>query len=199
MYKKYPYIIQKCDAVRYFILHRYGGLYVDMDYFCNKSWTEILNKYNGDIYFVQTPNNTGFDKIHISNSLMYSKAGHIFWNRLFIELEIKKEVPYYYSKHLVIMFTTGPGILNRFFNIYKIRDKLNFYPYEIFHPYGLNLEPKIASKDSNIYAFHIQDGSWHNTDTLILNFLYQEYKILLFILLILLSPLLFNIKLKDSR
>ena len=30
-YDSYPYFIQRCDAVRYFILHHSGGLYVDMD------------------------------------------------------------------------------------------------------------------------------------------------------------------------
>ena len=190
MYKKYPYHIQRCDAIRYFILHRYGGLYVDMDYFCNKPWNEVLEKYHNDIYIVETPNNTGLDDIHVSNSLMYSKKGHIFWNTLFIELENKKTQPCYYSKHIEIMFTAGPGILNRIFNMYKVRYKLNYYPYNLFHPYGLNLDPKILSSNNNVYAFHIQNGSWHSMDTLILNFLYQEYKILLFVIILLVLPLI---------
>ena len=30
-YNKYPYLIQRCEAVRYAALYRYGGMYVDMD------------------------------------------------------------------------------------------------------------------------------------------------------------------------
>ena len=27
----YPYAIQRADAIRYFVLHRYGGIYMDLD------------------------------------------------------------------------------------------------------------------------------------------------------------------------
>ena len=38
-YSKYPKNIQRFDSVRYLILHRYGGLYADMDYeACGTAW-----------------------------------------------------------------------------------------------------------------------------------------------------------------
>ena len=197
MYKKYPYIIQKCDAVRYFILHRYGGLYADMDYFCNKSWNEVINKYPGDIYLVETPNNTGNDKVHISNSLMYSAVkNHPYWNSIFIEMELKKNSSYYYtSRHVTIMMTTGPSIINRIFNKYKYRYKLNHYPYKLFHPYGLDNDIKlIKDLPSNIYAVHLGKGSWETKDSKILIFVYQEIKIILAIIFLLIIPLLFKNK-----
>lgn len=197
MYKKYPYIIQKCDAVRYFILHRYGGLYADMDYFCNKPWDEVIKKYPGDIYVVETPNNTGNDKVHVSNSLMYSAVkNHSYWNSIFIEMELKKNSSYYYtSRHITIMMTTGPSIINRIFNKYKYRYKLNHYPFKLFHPYGVTDDAKTLSncnKEQNVYAYHIQNGCWHKKDTVILNFIYQEYKIILVIIFLLIIPLLFK-------
>tara|TARA_Y100000389_G_scaffold33979_1_gene28905 strand:- start:2046 stop:2879 length:834 start_codon:yes stop_codon:yes gene_type:complete len=197
MYKKYPYIIQKCDAVRYFILHRYGGLYADMDYFCNKPWDEVIKKYPGDIYVVETPNNTGNDKIHVSNSLMYSAVkNHSYWNSIFIEMELKKNSSYYYtSRHITIMMTTGPSIINRIFNKYKYRYKLNHYPSKLFHPYGVTDDAKTLSncnKEQDVYAYHIQNGCWHKKDTVILNFIYQEYKIILVIIFLLIIPLLFK-------
>ena len=186
LYDNYSYHIQRCDAVRYFILHRYGGLYADMDYFCNRSWDEVLQKYNKDIYLVETPNKI-YNGIHISNSLMYSKAGHTFWSKLFIELEIYKDVPMYYSRHIAIMFTTGPGILNRVFNRYLTRYKLNYYPYKLFHPYGLS---DIVTFNCNpeVYAVHLGKGSWEKNDSSLLIFLYQEYKIILFSIIILIIP-----------
>jgi len=27
----YPYPIQRADAIRYFVLHHYGGIYIDLD------------------------------------------------------------------------------------------------------------------------------------------------------------------------
>ena len=192
MYNKYPYAIQRCDAIRYFILHRYGGLYADMDYFCNKPWNEVVQKYNKDIYLVETPNNISTDKVHISNSLMYcNKLNHIFWSKIFIELEIKKDLFYYYNRHMTIIYTTGPCILNRVFNKYKFSFKLYYYPYRLFHPYGLNNDFKIFSdKINDVYAFHLGRGSWESKDSKIIIFLYQEYKIIMFVILLLIQSLL---------
>ncbi len=187
LYDSYPYHIQRCDAVRYFILHRYGGLYADMDYFCNRSWNEVVERYTQDIYLVETPNKF-YNDIHVSNSLMYSKAGHVFWRKLFIELEINKKAPIYYSRHITIMFTTGPGILNRLFNKYKSRYKLNFYPYKLFHPYGLNSDIMSLNCDPEIYALHLGKGSWERSDSTIIIFIFQEYKIIMFSIIILIIP-----------
>lgn len=187
MYDNYPYPIQKCDTVRYFILHRYGGLYADMDYYCKRSWDEVLNNYTNDIYLVETPNKIS-DETHVSNSLMYSRAGHVFWNKLFIELEKNQETPLYYGKHVTIMFTTGPGILNRVYTLYKLRYHLDYYPYKLFHPYGLNSDILSLNDKQNVYALHIGKGSWESYDSKWLIFLYQEYGIIIFVLLTLVLP-----------
>jgi len=190
LYEKYPYHIQRCDVIRYFILHRYGGLYADMDYYCNKSWNDVLIKYPNSIYLVETPNKI-YSDIHISNSLMYSKSGHVFWNKIFIELEINKNVPIYYSRHMTIMFTTGPGLLNRIFNKYKYTYMLNYYPYKLFHPYGLlTTDLKTINVGQDIFAVHLGKGSWETQDSKIIIFLFQEYKILLLIIIILLIPII---------
>jgi mannosyltransferase OCH1-like enzyme len=36
----YPYPIQRADAIRYFVLHHFGGIYIDLDDVCNHcKWT----------------------------------------------------------------------------------------------------------------------------------------------------------------
>jgi mannosyltransferase OCH1-like enzyme len=187
MYDKYPYQIQRCDTVRYFILHRYGGLYADMDYYCKRPWDEVIENYKNDIYLVETPNKITNDT-HISNSLMYSKPGHVFWNKLFIELEQNQFTPIYYGKHVTIMFTTGPGILNRVYTMYKLRYRLDYYPYKLFHPYGLNSDILSLNDKQNIYAMHIGKGSWESYDSKWLIFIYQEYGIITFVILTLIIP-----------
>jgi mannosyltransferase OCH1-like enzyme len=189
MYKKYTYNVQRCDAVRYFILYRYGGLYADMDYYCNKPFDEAFAIYKNDIYLVETPNKFE-NEIHVSNSLMYSKPKHNFWKSLFIELEINKETPYYYySKHLIVMTTTGPNILNKVYHKNKHRFKLDYFPQKLFHPYGLNDEIITNLNDRpELFAMHLGKGSWENKDSKFGIFLYLEYKFLLFIISILLIP-----------
>lgn len=189
MYKKYPYQIQRCDTIRYMILYRYGGLYADMDYYCNRPFDEALSVYTNDIYFVETPNKVlNSRETHISNSLMFSKPGHLFWKKIFIELELHKKVPYYYSRHMAIMFTTGPGILNRVYNKHKYKYRLDFFPYKLFHPFGLSDDILSINNKPDVYAMHIGKGSWESKDSKIFIFFYKEYKIILFVLLTLIVP-----------
>ena len=190
LFKSYPYEIQQCDAVRYFMLHRYGGLYADMDYYCNRPFDEALEEYKNDIYFTQTPNTLGESKEHISNSLMYSKPGHKFWKYLFIELEKNKTCPIYYTRHMNIMFTTGPAILNRVYAKTKFRYRLDSWPYKYFHPYGITDDILSLNNNSEIYATHIGKGSWEKKDSKVFIFFFREWKFTLFILIVLLLPII---------
>jgi mannosyltransferase OCH1-like enzyme len=90
-----------------------------MDYYCNRPFDQALEKYTNDIYFTETPNGQILqDSDNVSNSLMYSRPNHPFWKQLMLELEKYQTAPYYYTKHLAVMFTTGPGILNRVYSQY---------------------------------------------------------------------------------
>jgi len=181
LFKSYSYEIQRCDVIRYFALHRYGGLYADMDYFCNKSWSEVTHEYPKDLYLVQTPNRKGE---YVSNSLMYSKQDHPFWKFLFNELEKNQKTPLYYTRHMIIMFTTGPGILNRTYSKYKIKYSLSYYPSDIFQPFGIGDDKLTLTGNDKIYSLHLGKGSWEGKDSKFYLFLFQEWKILLFIIVL---------------
>lgn len=199
LYDSYQHNIQRCDAVRYFFLYRYGGLYADMDYMCNRPWDEVIQHYPGDFYLVETPNKLSNEQ-HVSNSLMFSKREHTFWLRFFIELEKNANVPVYYGKHMTIMCTTGPIILNRVFNRNKLRDRLDVYPSKLFHPYGLDTEIATLNRQ-DVYAIHLGHGSWESSDSKFLIFLYREYKLLLFLVVVLIGGYLATqtiFKFKDS-
>jgi mannosyltransferase OCH1-like enzyme len=184
MYDSYPYQIQRCDCVRYFILYRYGGLYADMDYCCVKPWDTVMEKYTKGLYIVETPNKIAND-VHVSNSLMFSVKGHVFWKHVFIEMQRNKNQPVYYGKHMTVMYTTGPCIVNRMF--IKHGHNRGYYPYRLFHPFGITTDIHITD-DTDIYAYHLQQGSWSSFDSKVINFFYREYKFLLFIILIKLIP-----------
>jgi mannosyltransferase OCH1-like enzyme len=191
MFKKYKYEIQRCDAIRYLILHRYGGWYVDMDYYCNRPLSEAREIYKNDIYFVQSPNNVvGQDDDHISNSLMYSVPGHNYWKQVMLELEQCQKTPYYYSKHLAVMFSTGPGILNRIYSKYKYRYKVKSLPWKLFHPYGIKDDKRSLNSNPEVFATHIGKGSWEEKDSKFLLCWVREWKIVLFTALILIIPML---------
>lgn len=183
LYKNYKYEIQRCDAIRYLILHRYGGWYVDMDYVCNRSLREAHEKFTNDIYLVQSPNGTiGQDTDHVSNSLMYAIPQHAFWKQLMLELEKNQNLPYWYTKHLTVMFSTGPGILNRAYAKYKYKYRVKSLPWKLFHPYGIKDDVRSLRLSDEIFAAHIGKSTWIGKDTEILLFLVREWKLLLFII-----------------
>ena len=183
MFKQYKYEIQRCDTIRYVILHRYGGWYVDMDYYCNRPLDDAMKEYVNDIYLVQSPNGTFLhDDDHVSNSLMYSTPRHNFWKQVLLELEKNQKAPIFYTKHLTVMLTTGPGILNRIYSKYKYRYKVKSLPWKLFHPYGIQDAMRSITSDPNIFALHISQGSWAGKDTEIINFFVRDWPILVFII-----------------
>jgi mannosyltransferase OCH1-like enzyme len=184
MYRFFPYEIQRCDTVRYCFLHRYGGLYVDMDYYCNKPFDTVFEKYPNNFYLVQTPNMPGE---FVSNSLMYSTPRHVFWRTLLIAMQNSRHPPVYYSKHLVVMYTAGPGIVNRVYQEYKNRYKLASFPHKYFQPYGQS-DDILSLKNSQAYAIHASTGCWHSKDSAIIVILSRNWVIFLFVFLVMAIP-----------
>jgi mannosyltransferase OCH1-like enzyme len=185
MFNKYIYEIQRCDVVRYLILHRYGGWYADMDYYCNRPLDDAICQYKNNIYFVQSPNTVlGQDSDHISNSLMYSVPNHAFWKQLMIELQKNQELPFYYTKHLRVMFSTGPAILNRVYHKYKNIYSVKSLPWKLFHPYGIKDLKLSLNQNKDVFTIHLGKGSWEDKDSKFLIFWLREWKICLFIFLI---------------
>jgi len=195
MFKTYPYEIQRCDSIRYMILHRFGGVYADMDYYCNRPLDEALKAFPNDIYLVQTPNTNILGEIdHISNSLMYSVAGNPFWKQVLLELEKKQARSYYnFSTYFTIMYTTGPGILNRIYSKYKYKYKVKSLPHKLFHPYGIGDDKLSLTKNTEVFAIHLGKGSWEQKDGKYFVFLYREWRVIVFIILFLILPVLVTI------
>ena len=75
-YDRYPKDIFRVDAVRYFFLYKFGGLYADMDTECLKALDPILEL--GDAIVGRM----GTDKKHehsIPNAMMAAKRRHLIW------------------------------------------------------------------------------------------------------------------------
>lgn len=187
MYNNYKYPIQQCDAVRNCILHRYGGLYADMDYYCNKPFDLVLEKYKNNIYLVQTPNMPGD---HVSNSLMYSEPGHLFWLDVLATMKTKKTMPMYFTRHLEIMYTTGPGILNSVYHKNKIRRNVKSWPHAKFQPYGQQ-DDIMTLKLPHVYAIHASRGCWHSKDSEVTVMVSRDISIILFVICVLVGVNLF--------
>ena len=96
-FEGYRYPIQRADAIRYFILSHYGGIYVDLDDGCNRSLEPLL------VYpaFVRRTIPTG-----ISNDVMGSVPGHPFF--VDVSKKLKSYDRSWILPYITVMGSTGP-------------------------------------------------------------------------------------------
>jgi mannosyltransferase OCH1-like enzyme len=181
MYKNFPAQIIRVDFARFCILHKYGGIYSDMDFYCYKNFYDFLDK---DLYAVESWEDWG-EKMQ--NSLMVSVEGHEFW------ILCMKEIYDFYSNNLhiltkdiydklekgsrieLILRIAGPKLFDRTINNYK--GKGHILPKELFNP-KINLQfnwvadgvnkykevydyyQDLNSKENQVFTRHYLTGAW---------------------------------------
>jgi mannosyltransferase OCH1-like enzyme len=183
-YKNFRYNIQRADAVRCCYLYKYGGLYIDMDYLpvnkIDKLFYSEKNKNNNQIYLTTSVNIPIF-----TNSFMASKQNCNFWIE-FLKSIMNTKIKWYWTKHLEVMYTTGPNKLNNFTKTTNIIIGI-INPHLIQSCDVCEINKNINSdKCISIYLKKIKGGSWNSIDSLILNWiLCNRYKSLLILIFIL--------------
>jgi len=83
LYRSFPMDVQRWDFVRYLILYRYGGLYVDMDYECIEPMDSLL--WNTTCCMGLEPATHALryrKKFIVGNALMASVPGHGYFDRI---------------------------------------------------------------------------------------------------------------------
>src|SRR5688572_6703238 len=111
-YDSYREHIKRVDAARYFIMHKHGGLYVDLDFECFQPMDTLVA--SGDLVLAPEPaehqdilvlKNSEFQRL-ISNAWMASRPGHPFWEHVFRELLVQRNQP-------DTLDATGPFLLTQ--------------------------------------------------------------------------------------
>ncbi|WAR63846.1 hypothetical protein PtB15_16B5 [Puccinia triticina] len=157
IYDGYRYPIQRADAVRYFILHHYGGVYMDLDIGCIRPMDSLLRF---DLILPQTV------PVGISNDLMFSAKGHPFMD--FIIHRLGQFDHDYRLNYATVMFSTGPMALSALLNLFRRSPSFGltpgmpaFGPVRILPPklYGKNLAAPQPSPGP--YFTHYYGSSWH--------------------------------------
>jgi mannosyltransferase OCH1-like enzyme len=163
-YDGYKYPIQRVDAIRYFILHAYGGVYSDLDLYPTRSIDSYFMHQNIEVYIAFRP------FIGIGNSFIGSKKSAVFWNDVFDELLNYK--PGFFIrlfKHYYVLSTTGPDMLYRVVNNYK-GGVLGKLPSEFYNHEN-------AKKDSTQILMALEGSSWASWDTKALNIICKDLKL----------------------
>lgn len=141
-------IILKVDFVRYAILYKYGGIYADMDFFCNKNF---YNKLTSNICIVESPASNE----SIQNSLMASPPGDKRWlgvlnncKTYFYNYKFKNPNTRITGSDVIDI--SGPRLLSSSFELSSI----SILPVNLFNPYANNFN------SNDIYTKHYGTGKW---------------------------------------
>jgi mannosyltransferase OCH1-like enzyme len=107
-FDSYRFPIQRADAIRYFVLAFYGGIYIDLDDGCNRRLDPLLS-YPA---WVRRTVPTG-----ISNDAMGSVPQHPFFLRVIESLSGYNR--HWAMPYITVMYSTGPLFLSVIWKEYK--------------------------------------------------------------------------------
>jgi mannosyltransferase OCH1-like enzyme len=167
IYDHYPEKIQRVDAARYFLLHRYGGIYADLDFECLRSFKPLLENrvvvlgLEPEAHFSKSVvTSHGFDRV-ICNALMASSSGHPFWEHVFLKLVEAHRLP-------GPLLSTGPLMLTQAVDSYRQLHCVTVLPSKLLYPGSSEQAKEGLLQDSfwrqkntrDSFALHHWSGSW---------------------------------------
>ena len=169
LWSSYQYPIQRVDLVRILYLHKYGGLYVDLDFECLKPIDELLTPYlvvMGCEYGGLGVLMRGED--FTCNALLASVPGHEFWDVLLREMaKANRRKRFFEMKVSFVLYTTACAILDRVAKQYQVsHDDLVIYPKEMFYPSPVMqrdpAEKRREAQQQDSYALHHNAHTWNS-------------------------------------
>jgi hypothetical protein len=152
-FDNYTYPIQRADAIRYFVLYHYGGIYLDLDVGCLRPLDPLL------VYPVILPKTI---PVGVSNDLMFSEKGHEFLFQAIHNLAVFDHS--WILNYPTVMFSTGPMFISIQYGLYASahgamsRDAVRILPKSL---YGKNAKPDEARHS---FFVHYYGSSWHADD-----------------------------------
>ncbi|HSI78895.1 MAG TPA: glycosyltransferase [Lunatimonas sp.] len=153
--------IMRADVIRYLIMNKIGGVYLDLDY-------EVLQPFNfGDnklILPLCRSIKDGDENDELGNCIFASEPGHQFWKDVIIDL---KENPPIVTDYTQVIEATGPKFLSKIYNIKEYKD-VSFPDRLIYHPPYSNSKKGIEKIKNNgiSLGIHHTTGGWKERWTL---------------------------------
>lgn len=152
-FENYKYPIQRADAIRYFLLVHYGGVYIDLDDACERRLDPLLTVPA----FVRQTNPTG-----VSNDVMGSVPRHPFF------LKVLESLIHYdknwYVPYVTIMGSTGPLFISVIWEQYKRANRGNNVAKNPTDAVVRVLQPEFYKMTSDSFFSISKGSSWHLND-----------------------------------
>ncbi|CUA69060.1 Inositol phosphoceramide mannosyltransferase 3 [Rhizoctonia solani] len=166
-FRAYTYPIQRADAIRYFVLHHYGGVYLDLDVGCNRRLDPLLT------YPVVLPKTI---PVGVSNDLMFAAKGHPFMAQT-IHALMTFDINYLIN-YPTVMFSTGPMFLSAQLSLFQSRNPTIANQVRVLSKplYGKNAKPEEAP---HAFFAHYYGSSWHADDAGFITFLGSHGRLLM--------------------
>jgi hypothetical protein len=156
MYQSLPAHIMRIDFARLCMLHKYGGIYADMDVFCYRNFYNLLT--GADLFIMEAP----YGDIPVENALMVSVKENPFFlevmqaaqNNISQKFPVLKDNFENLENRKVIAFeAAGPGL------IYEVlKNHQGSYVVlngDLFNNHGMSYHPLFFTK-------HVLTGIWGN-------------------------------------
>ena len=169
-FDSYPKGINRADAWRPFVLHKHGGVYVDLDIVAKP--TEFLAFYelikHHQVVLPHTKNGNGVGKQNVSNCFMMSQPQAEFWQHVWKRLDTPyKNRPFkatmaFLTPYFRTLFSTGPGVICDALATYKDRSQIYIAPAALVQP-GDDRHPKPHDGTESVVRV-IEGSSWHPKD-----------------------------------
>ncbi|KOS38484.1 hypothetical protein ACN38_g10696 [Penicillium nordicum] len=150
MWKSYPFIVQRVDALRYMVLQKYGGAVLDFDLACKRS-LEPLRQFN---FVAPAAHPAGF-----SIGMMLASPNHPFVKSLVNSLPIFNHA-WPLLSYVTIMFSTGCHYASTVYTLQKDRSDLRILSGTLDNP---NMHMLNGFVDTPLFR-HLGSSSWHNKD-----------------------------------
>lgn len=152
IFKKYSRKIQRIDLARYFILFKYGGIYVDMDFYCYNNFFDKLDNTKPNITCSPFINDE-----FLQNSLMASPKNHFVFLNIIDEAE---------RRHLInidsnqkISLTTGPKLISDVYD--RNKSFINPLNRALYNPIMCKAyDNDILYNADTCYCKHYGTGMW---------------------------------------
>ncbi|MBK5719813.1 hypothetical protein JGH11_02885 [Dysgonomonas sp. Marseille-P4677] len=172
-YNNLTFDIQRWDAIRFFILKKMGGLYIDTDYECLENIKPLIENARFAIALDPDSHYHMINFPHILNhALMASIPNHPFLERVINEIfseKVYKTSPE--NKFLYVMETTGPRMISQLYYSISLDEKSDILLLEPKYvtPFDLTQINMLKSGVENeeleacldeAYAVHYYSNSW---------------------------------------
>ncbi|KAH8711956.1 nucleotide-diphospho-sugar transferase [Phaeosphaeriaceae sp. PMI808] len=175
VYDGYRYPIQRIDALKYFVLYHYGGVYMDLDISCRRPLDPLLSFA---AWFPEA------SPLGVNNDLMAARAKHPIVERMTTQLE--RHDKNWLFPYLTIFYSTGPQFTSDILKewVEHVREIESRTGLKTPNADSFSILPQIYYSETHTFFGHSPGGTWHGTDVAVVLWIVEKPYALIGILVV---------------